>query len=224
MTKFLNLSPQKSKGIDSKVFNNSRHLYKDALLLSKNNSYPRATSLTILAIEECIKAIYINLHIQGVDIYKTKSASKIFKNHGERHNIAKSIEIILGIIGLINTPSSIALIKDDNFKSLAKAKNILQYPLLILETITRLIKIGNFNDLKNNGLYVDYYNEVSIPDEVICITDFSSVNEIYIRISQCYKFLKLISREEYLVKLNTYGLDSLRKGLIKTINQHINCK
>ena len=226
MNGFINLSREKSKGLDLMVLNNSKKLYKEALLLSNNNSYSTASSLLILSLEECIKAFYILLHIQGIDVYKSKVAKKIFTNHSVRHDVAKSIEMVIGIIEIINNYSTPeAELNSSNAKRILKIiKGFLRSSLIIIDMSIRIEKIGNFNKIKNNGFYVDYSDQLIIPNEHVGQKEFYSLLEIYLRMNKSYRFFKLISNQNFLEKFVRGDSEELKMKIIRTVNQYINSK
>lgn len=121
MNGFINLSREKSKELDSVVFSNSKNLYKDAIILSTHHSYATASSLLILSLEVCVKALYIFLHSEGIDVYKSKLAKKIFTNHAVRHDVAKSVEMLLGIVEIIGKfPSPVDKFNNSSSKKILK--------------------------------------------------------------------------------------------------------
>jgi AbiV family abortive infection protein len=168
MNGFINLSRETSKNLDSVVFKNSKNLCRDALLLAANHSYSTASSLLILSLEECIKAHYILLYAKGIDVYKTKLAKKIFTSHVERHDVAKSLELVLGIFEVIdNLFSPVEKFNNSNSRGLLYITRLINSFIVIKQTHNRIRSIGNFNRMKNNGFYVDYVEKVIIPRAVV---------------------------------------------------------
>lgn len=225
MNGFINLSRKKSKNLDSVVFRNSKNLYKDALILSANHSYSTASSLLILSLEECIKAQYILLYSVGIDVYKTKLAKKIFTSHSERHDVAKSLEMVIGIFEIIDELfSPVERFNTSNSKGLLNITRFINSILVIIQTHNRIRSIGNFNKMKNNGFYVDYLEKVMIPGEVVRKEEFDVIQEIYVRLTKNYKLIKLISDDHFLEKYVQGDSEKLRRKIISTVNQHVNSK
>ena len=172
MNTFINLSAIQSKGFDEAIFKNAKQLKKDAILIAANNkSYSSATSLLVLSSEEVIKAILVLLHSQEYKVYQIKDARKFFTDHKVRHEVATILEFLNGIAaGLMtidqeNVLTSIAFNNNDNF--LTKLKNGLKTVKYILEPISDSLKriktLQGFDTLKNKGLYVDYKDQLIIP-------------------------------------------------------------
>lgn len=225
MNGFINLSREKSKNLDSVVFRNSKNLYKDALTLSANHSYSTASSLLILSLEECIKAHYILLYAEGIDVYKTKLAKKIFTSHTERHDVARSLETVLGIFEIIDKLfSPVEIFNNSSSKGLLNTIRFIDSLLVILQTRDRIRSISNFNKMKNNGFYVDYLEKVMIPGEIVRKEEFVVIQEIYVRLSKNYKLLKLIFDSHVFEKYVQGNSQELRRKITSTINQQINSK
>jgi len=98
MKKFIHLSPEESKGLDTSLYQNAQVLFDSAILISKNqNANSVATSLLILSSEEMIKAIIVKLHSENFKIYEIENAKLFFSDHKIRPEIAQLIEIGIGI-------------------------------------------------------------------------------------------------------------------------------
>ena len=129
MNTFINLSAQKSKGIDYSIYKNARQLRKDALLIAENNkSFASATSLLILSSEEVIKSILVLLNSQGYKTYLIKDAKKFFTDHRVRHQLAQLIELSIGVLESFDKKESNKLVtllktKSDFFNNIS-IKNI----------------------------------------------------------------------------------------------------
>lgn len=225
MNGFINLSREKSKNLDSVVFKNSKNLHKDALILAANHSYSTASSLLILSLEECIKAQYILLYAEGIDVYKTQRANKIFTSHTERHDVAKSLEMVLGIFEIIDKLfSPVEKFNNSSSTGLLNIARFINSFVVILQTRDRIRSIGNFNKMKNNGFYVDYLEKVMIPDEIVRKEEFAVIQDIYVRVSKNYKLLKLFTNNHILEKYFKDDSGELKRKVISTINQHVNSK
>ena len=196
---FYDLTPQESKGLSEIVFKNARQLWKDALLITKNNkSHSSANSLLILSSEEVIKAILILLHCQQYNVYKIKDARKFFFDHKIRHQLAQLIEITVGIfesIDKINSPKEVKLfnIKNEFWNTFVNGVvEIANAAKPLLKSSKRVKDLEEFNNNKNDGLYVGFKDEISVPSKMINETSFNQTKEIVDRIFRVYKILKII--------------------------------
>ncbi|MDI5895347.1 MULTISPECIES: AbiV family abortive infection protein [Flavobacterium] len=198
MSTFINLSPKQSKNIDNAIFKNARQLRKDALLIvEKNKSYSSANSLLILSSEEVIKAILVLLHSEGYEVYQISDAKKFFYNHEIRHQLAQLLEMTAGFIESVQKYENRAPVK------LFKTNNVFGGFLNFVHEIatasdpfvdsTKRIKdLENFNDNKNNGLYVGYKDKLIIPKEKITEAEYRKTKEIVERIFRVYKKLRIL--------------------------------
>jgi len=199
MSEFLQISPQKSKGLDRIIFSNARKLYRDAAILDRaGGSYSSANSLLILSSEEAIKAILVALHSEGYHTYRMENAKKFFTDHRMRHQLAKFIELTSGIlesvaryteqepVTLIRTPS-----KGWN-DFLNGALSILNAAGPVLQSTKRIERLEEFNTDKNKGFYVDYCNGLLIPEIEINKVRHDATKDIVLRIFRVYKGCKIL--------------------------------
>lgn len=199
MSTFINLSPKQSKNIDNAIFKNARQLRKDALLIvEKNKSYSSANSLLILSSEEVIKAILVLLHSEGYKVYQISDAKKFFYNHEIRHQLAQLIEMTAGFIESIQkyenrAPVKLFKIKNTFWDTLINdGLEVLRASAPLLESSKRTKDLENFNDNKNNGLYVGYKDKLIIPKEEITEIDYRKTKDIVERIFRVYKILRIL--------------------------------
>lgn len=199
MSNIVNLSSQKSKGIDVLMFKNAKQLRNDAFLIAKGNkSYSSATSLLILSSEETIKAILVLLHSEGFQVYRIEGAKKFFADHKIRHQLAQLIELTSGIIESVQkcqSPKELKVFKVKNefwdtlingFVEIARATKP------FIESTIRVKDLEQFNTKKNDGLYVGYKDAILIPSKMINETSFNQTKEIVDRIFRVYKILKIL--------------------------------
>lgn len=186
MQKFLNLSPKDSKDLDIIIFQNATNLLLDSnVIASQNKSFSTATSLLILSSEEVIKATLVLLHSEGINVYKLKEAKQFFTDHKVRHNVAQLIEMGSGLkefLKIWNNRKPSNIVKTV-FDLLGAAKPA-------LNSFKRIDKLLIFNDLKNNGLYVDYQDEIKDPKVIVTESEYIEVKEIVERIFDFYSDLK----------------------------------
>ena len=194
MNTFINLSVQQSKGIDYSIYKNARQLRKDALLIAETNkSFSSATSLLILSSEEVIKSVLVLLHSQGYKTYLIKDSKKFFSDHRVRHQLAQLMELSIGILESIekkasNEPVTLLKTKSEFWNGLVNG--ILEIALAskpFLDSAQRVKKLMEFNDKKNQGLYVDYRDKLLIPEIEISESDFIETRLIVNRIFNVYK-------------------------------------
>lgn len=196
---FFDLTPKESKGINEPIFRNAKQLRKDALLVAETNkSYSSATSLLILSSEEVIKAILVLLHIEGYKVYQIKDARKFFFDHKIRHQLAQLFEISAGFIESLNKwgkqePTHLIKTKSEGWNSFLNGIFDFAKAMTPLAHSTKRIKdLENFNDNKNNGLYVGYKDKLIVPKDEISETEYKMTKEIVDRIFKVYKILRII--------------------------------
>tara|TARA_R110001583_G_scaffold91457_2_gene233496 strand:+ start:4030 stop:4749 length:720 start_codon:yes stop_codon:yes gene_type:complete len=200
MQRFINLSPKQSENLDKVIYKNALQLKKDAFTLAESRkSYSSATSLLILSSEEVIKATLVLLHNKNCEVYKIKDAKKFFTNHKIRHQIAQLIEMGSAFIEAL-----------DIFEKRKDKKKFLNSKYKMLNTIVngfmdfndtikpfitsseRIKKLEEFDNLKNQGLYVDYQDKLGIPQESFNQELFNQTKELTNRIFKFYKGINLI--------------------------------
>lgn len=197
MRNFLNVSAQESKGFHAPIYFNARKLKNEALLLAENKAYSTATSLTVLSTEELIKAILVLLHSEKYKVYRLKEAHKFFKDHAIRHHLAQLIETGVGLLeakekwncSKLNKMSSNTSFIESILHALFSSYNACKP---ISNSKERIKKLQEFNDLKNQGFYVDYSDGLKVPIDQIPINDFYVTIEINRRIMTFYKKLRLL--------------------------------
>jgi AbiV family abortive infection protein len=196
---FSDLTSKESKGIDDVIFNNAKQLRKDAILIaSTNKSYSSATSLLILSSEEIIKAILVLLHSEGYKVYKINDARKFFFDHKIRHQLAQLIEMTAGFIESLDKyknqePTKLINTKSEGWNSFLNGIFDLAKVIAPITKSTERIKdLENFNDNKNNGLYVGYKDKLIVPQDKVTETDYRKTKEIVDRIFRVYKIVRIL--------------------------------
>lgn len=196
MSQFVNLSAKQSKNAYYSIYKNALRKKRDALaLININKSYDSANSLLVLSSEELIKSIVVFLHSEGFEVYKIKTAKKIFSDHRYRHNIAKIFEVAIGISDSFLRYETIEksnkeFSKDNNVNTLINQLFDFKESAKPLEQTTeRNELIENFNDNKNKGLYTDFREELQITSEQITEETFHKTLEIVERLIRFYKML-----------------------------------
>lgn len=198
MRKFINLSAKESLELDSPVYKNGIQLINDAKLIAEhNNSYACATSLSILGLEEVVKATLIFLHSKGVKVYLLKGSKKFFSDHKTRHEITQLIEVGSGFFEAHKKWEHYK--ENKKFKTKSKWFNTIFNEIYkgwktlepILETYERINHIEDFDKLKNQGFYVDYRDKILIPFEEINETKYNLVLNNIERIVKFYKVVKI---------------------------------
>jgi AbiV family abortive infection protein len=220
MITFNTLSVAKAKGLDNAIFKNARQLKKDAILIATNNkSYGAASSLLILSTEEIIKAILILLRSEGFQIYKIKGANKFFKDHKIRHELAQLIEMGSGLIDIANKweerkPTKIAKTNSKLLNAFVNGfLDIVEASKPIIGTANRIEILEEFDNIKNNGLYVDFKDKIIEPSTVIDESTYNSSKEILYRIIRFYKGLRILFHSKIANHLPQKEIDSLKSDL-----------
>lgn len=222
---FLDLNVAESQGIGKIIFKNALRLKNDALILSENDSFSTATSILILSLEEVIKAICVELHASEYQVYEIKYIDSVFYNHTKRHQLAETIGKIESLAILIKV---IEYCYNKNQKSNFTPDNIdinifnekLRNLCDILNNICNDSPIEKFNTYKNSGIYVDYYNELLIPKDIITDYEFNQVNEVHNQITRIYKLIVLSHHQSIKFRNNSDAYLEIKKTIkeiIKTL-------
>lgn len=191
---FINLTPQEAAGVYPSIYQNAIRLKRDSLYLIEKQSYSTATSLLILSLEEIIKTIIIYLHSQEYAIFKNKKIGQIFTNHKSRHNLAITIDSMNAFTILFNKWTEARELQKKEPKkerSSIPEKTIFE----VCERICLLFndeEINQFNDYKNSGFYVDYLDQLQLPQKKITRTTYEKVMEVHSNTRRMYKFLLII--------------------------------
>ncbi|MCQ0113088.1 AbiV family abortive infection protein [Zhouia amylolytica] len=226
MKTFINLSSKTSSNLDDRIYKNALQLKKDALLIAqKRSSHSSATSLLVLSSEELIKAILVLLHSKGYEVYKIKGAKKFFSDHKIRHQIAQLVEMGVGFINsieiweiekskqkLFNTKYKLLNTVLNGFLDLAEASK----PLM--QSIDRIKKIEEFNTLKNNGLYVDYRDELIYPQKSIGKEKFEETKLLIDRMFSFYKGVRILFHPSLVKHIQQKEIDKHQEDLKFFIN------
>lgn len=198
-TRFIDLKPKELKGLDIPIYKNGRNLYKDAQLLAKvNGSYSSASSLAVLSTEEYIKAILILLESEGNKVFLLKNAKSFFTSHKIRHNIAQMIEMGQGLFDTAirweEKKSNRRFTKGGKtFVQVANWLDRLADAAMNLNTSKKRIEfLLTLDNIKKNGLYVDFENELKEPLTTVHNDSFKKVLDINRRVLRFYKLLRVL--------------------------------
>lgn len=199
---FIQLTAKESKGLDLFVYKNALKLKKDAKYIAQRGSFSSSTSLLILSTEELIKSIIIRLHSEGYAIYKLNESSKFFRDHKIRHQLARIIEFGSGLLESAlkyeeQEPSKIMKTQISWLdKFINGAIDIANAAKPFLASTERVKYLEGFNDMKNNGFYVDFRNVVQLPIEMIVQKDYNRVEDLNDRLFKFAKLLRIIHSEK----------------------------
>jgi AbiV family abortive infection protein len=225
---FSDLTSKESKEMNDIIFKNARQLKKDALLIAATNkSYSRATSLLILSSEEIIKAILVLLHSEGYKVYQISDAKKFFFDHKIRHQLAQLIEITIGAIESIDKwdrrkPSKFIQTKSEEWNRILNGiLDLTKVIEPILKSTKRIKDLENFNDSKNNGLYVGYKGQLIVPQELITATDYRITEEIVERLFRVYKMLKILYHPCVIYRKNKNEIEEAKMTVKAFVDQAI---
>lgn len=225
MIKFINLSPKDSLGLDDSVYRNGIKLINDAKLIASHNySYACATSISILGLEEIVKAILIHLHSKGVKVYLLKGSKKFFSDHKTRHEITQLIEVGSGFFEAHNKWEHYK--KNKKFKTKYRWFNTIFNEIYkgwkafepLLESYERINQIEDFDNLKNKGFYVDYKDKILIPSVEINKSKYELVLSNTERIVKFYKIIKIFyhpSIKKHITNKQFEEVNELMKSFIE---------
>ena len=223
---FINLSKKDSRDLNIGIFENAKRLKSDSsVLVDVNKSYSSASSLLILSSEEVIKAILVLLHSHGYRVYLLKDAKGFFKNHEIRHSLQMLIETGMSLFDTIDKWENRKLEKPIPNTTRKWLNNTLQFlsdAAFVLSNVStamnRIEGIKKFNDLKNAGFYVDYKNEILIPQNTVLQKDYNSILETSNRLIIFYKQLRILFHPSITKHLSKDKIEEIKKGLHIFIN------
>lgn len=211
MKKFPSLSSKEAQEVHIKVYQNAARLRKDAsMLIDAHTTYATATSLTILSLEEIIKAIVLLLHGQGYQIYRFKGIKKVFSQHGFRHKIAILINMLVGFFKMTQPKKKLNMKRDTKFQKLMYSFfRALQEVPNIMDVFKNIHSIEKLDSYKNAGFYVDFLDEILIPTEVIDKHKYDKVMNIHNQLDKLYN--QLVDFFEYEPKTDMERKQKKRK-------------
>lgn len=193
---------------------NADSLFNDAKTLVNSGSYGHATSLLIHSSEEYMKAFIIFLDGNGFQFRnRVPGLSNIFVNHKLRYGLA----LILTLLAILIDDFKVLIphIKKTNNLTfdLKRDKEQLQnemFSYMNTRIQTAIQEVQWFSEaefLRQNGLYVDYVNEIRTPLRITKM-DF---DETLIRIHRLRSFiLDYISSFNSKEKIINQGLENLK--------------
>ena len=223
---FINLSKKDSKDLNIDIFENAKRLKSDSsVLVDVNKSYSSASSLLILSSEEVIKAILVLLHSHGYRVYLLKDAKGFFKNHEIRHSLQMLIETGMSLFDTIDKWENREIKKQILNTKKKWLNNTLQFlsdAAFVLSNVSSAINriegIKKFNDLKNAGFYVDYRNEILIPQKTVNKEDYNSILDTSNRLIIFYKQLRILFHPSITKHLSNDKIEEIKNGLHTFIN------
>ncbi|SFG22628.1 abortive infection protein, AbiV family [Salegentibacter agarivorans] len=215
MQTFFTLSSKQAKDFDKPLYVNARDLLRDAsLLVDKNNSYNRATSLLVLSLEELVKAILVKMHSESLQVYDLKDAKFFFSQHKIRHQVAQLLEMGYAFYEAVEKWQ-----KKGRKGPLQSAGKLLQVLLIAISTNERIKKLKKFNDYKNNGFYVGYRDRLLDPKQEIGESEFYEVKEAWQRCRHFYKLLCIIYHPKLENHLSRNRINEIHGDLELFINE-----
>ena len=198
---FMTIDKKESLSVSNRTILNAQVLSDTAKNASMNNNFGVATSLMILSTEEIIKAQVLFFLGIGIHIHKIKNANKIFSSHKEKHQFASLLQftkIIEGFIDAGNYESDKKIyqtgskIMNNILEGLQGFKNLLQPITLISRSIEQMKEniewLEKANDLKNLGFYVDYKDEIKLPQSI----SSEAYNKALLVNKECFNLYRII--------------------------------
>ncbi|MEL0457344.1 AbiV family abortive infection protein [Flavobacteriaceae bacterium SZ-1-7] len=220
MKTFINLSSKESKDVHFSIYKNALQLKSDAMLLAKNKaSYSSATSLLVLSTEEVIKSILVCLHSENYNVYKLKEAGKFFKDHKIRHQIIQLIEMGSGLFESAmkyhdRIPAKFLKTKLSWFDDLINgAIDIISSAKPFLEATNRIERLEGFNEMKNNGFYVNYRDGLILPQETITKEIYEETLLIADRVFRFSKMVRILFNNQIENHLSKNEIDEIKQKL-----------
>ena len=225
---FLNISRAECRLVYKNVLASSDKRWKLVKQLSSEEDFGMAISVSIISIEELVKAIILFLDGNGFDFRKIKGMNSFFKNHEIRFVVAyiMFVIILLGdelkalFIKIKDNPNKISQIEKElqNESVFFERKKIYFFRKLI--TLKReLLWFSKVEIFRQEGFYSDYNGILKSPIE----TTPHEFWEVYRRLKRVrtfgLEFIKYVeTSEESVVKQITQIKKDLKsKGVYKKI-------
>jgi AbiV family abortive infection protein len=223
---FINISKKECVEICTDICENSEKHWRSGRLLAEKGDYGTAISVSIISIEELIKALILALDSAGFEFRKVKGVNTFFKNHEMRYVIAYFMFVIslLGeeLIILVKkhnenpqkTQQIFYDIKKDEISFINRFGFYLKRKIIILRNELRWFsKIDLF---RQEGFYCDYNNRFKTPVRISA----KEYTEVFERLAKVRRLCRFLIRE---LKKNDdkekKQFDEIRK-LMKTENYY----
>lgn len=187
---FINISKKECLLVYKEILENSNSKWHASQKLAEINELGSATSLSIISIEELIKALILLFDGHGFEIRNIKGVDTLFKNHQIRYFLAFGMSLI-NIFGnevinllnhLIHNPNEIKrisdLLKNDNDYILKKLNYYFLRKLIVIKI--ELEWFSQIDILRQDGFYCDYEDYLKTP---LKITP-ENYNDIIIRLNK----------------------------------------
>lgn len=210
--KFQNLTNTECAEVYPHILKNHKELFESAEILAQNNKFGPAISILILSAEELVKASFFFLKAQGLHLHRIEKHDKIFYIHTTKHEGAASYQLITLIETIIQIFDKELYDNDPNRKKGQIAQNIVKGIYHALKGALNIKKNIDWwekaDDLKKRGLYVDFENEILLPQS-LTYDDYREaldrVNELIANCKKMTQFVSSVSPEkklEYISKIN----------------------
>lgn len=226
--KFPNLKAKESIGLDMPIYINALQLKKDAILIAESRkSFSSATSLLVLSTEEVIKSILVRLHAEGYNVYKAKEVHKFFRDHKIRHQIAQLMEMGVGLSETIikydeQKPTTIAKTRVNWFnKFINGSLDLIKALESLIHTINTTRKLQGFDNLKNQGLYVDFQDVILSPQKEVTEYIYNETLVVANRVFMFSKVLRVLHHSKLENHIDAKELKDTKADLKKLIDDHI---
>lgn len=155
---FLNISPAECLKIYPAIAANAEELFQSAELLAQRKRYGKAISLSILSVEESVKAFILHLEGKGFRIRSQPGIKTIFRNHWPRHSVLRDTYSVWMVLK-----------RFFDMKPPYTGRKLIQQALLTMISILPAHSNNqwweNADDLKNRGLYADYETTLLLPTD-----------------------------------------------------------
>ncbi|MEQ6119252.1 AbiV family abortive infection protein [Reichenbachiella sp. MALMAid0571] len=175
---------------------NARNLYSNGIHLAKVNQYASANSLLILSMEECVKSIVLFAGYVEIDL--PFDVNPIFYKHKFKHIQGKEMMPIVSLLATgLRTIEYLEAPKSNKMKSIIESIK----PFISILSPYFKKKFNNWWDsadqLKNEGLYVGYYNNSWNTPSKITIKEFQQTRNIVRPFVDILKLIDQIDSEDY---------------------------
>nr|WP_319399006.1 AbiV family abortive infection protein [uncultured Carboxylicivirga sp.] len=213
MKKFSSISRIEALEIYPRIIDNFNQLKKVAHFAYDDNNFGTAQSLYILSSEELIKSFVIYLHGVGGNVFQIKEIKGIFSDHKTKHEFSILLELLRIIEAVIIFSEEDSDIPKTGIKWIDKFMYYADKTSKAIQPLKNLdVNVewwSNANTFKNRGFYVDYREQLLLPQDITedeCSLSKNIVSELYERITSIIDYFEKLPNGE-------------KKTIIKLINQ-----
>jgi AbiV family abortive infection protein len=173
---FLNISKEECLIAYKKILDDSDECWESGKILALKGDYARGISLSIISIEEMVKAIIILFDGHGFEFRKTKGIAIFFKNHEIRYVVAYGLFVVGSLLGefldlfkqLLENPEELKRFTEEvkrDGKSFLKRMTI-KFFRKFIQLRKEMEWFSKVDIMRQEGFYSDYNGYLKNPGSI----------------------------------------------------------